>query len=64
MQAETDLDVKGLRLSLGESQAEFGGRFGVDQSTIHRWETRGVPRRGAARVAIERLVGEVREVSQ
>lgn len=45
-----------MRSDLGESQAEFGARFGVDQSTIHRWETNGLPPKGAARMAIEMVM--------
>jgi transcriptional regulator with XRE-family HTH domain len=54
----TATDVKTARKKLGESQAVFGARFGVDQSTVHRWETKGVPgnRIGAARMAVESLL--------
>jgi len=30
--------IKRLRLRLGESQPEFGARFGVEQPTVSRWE--------------------------
>lgn len=46
--------IKAAREKVGESQAAFGGRFGVDQSTIARWENGGIPTRGPARIAIER----------
>ncbi|WP_035679518.1 helix-turn-helix domain-containing protein [Bradyrhizobium liaoningense] len=46
--------IREAREKVGESQAAFGQRFGVDQSTIHRWETDGPPSRGSARKAIER----------
>ena len=42
-----------------ESQEAFGQRFGVDQSTIHRWETDGPPARGPGRMAIERVLSEI-----
>jgi DNA-binding transcriptional regulator YiaG len=42
-----------------ETQEAFGRRFGVDQSTVQRWETKGVPNRGPARVAIERVLSEL-----
>lgn len=48
--------LRKVRERLGETQAAFGERFGVDQSTIHRWETNGPPERGASRVAIEGVV--------
>lgn len=56
--APTD-DIRAVRKHLGESQAAFAARFGVDQSTVHRWETEGVPSRGAARVAIENLLKSI-----
>lgn len=51
--------LRETRVRLGESQAAFGARFGVDQSTVHRWETDGIPHRGATRVAIERVLGDL-----
>ena len=53
--------IREAREKVGESQAAFGARFGVDQSTICRWETDGPPSRGPARKAIERelsLIGK------
>ncbi len=46
--------IKAAREKVGESQETFGRRFGVDQSTIQRWETKGAPSRGTARMALER----------
>jgi DNA-binding transcriptional regulator YiaG len=34
--------IKAERNRLRETQTEFARRFGVDQSTVHRWETNGV----------------------
>lgn len=31
--------IEELRNRLGETQAEFGDRFGVEQVSVHRWET-------------------------
>ena len=45
-------DIQAIREELRESQRQFGKRFGVDQATIHRWETKGPPERGAARHAV------------
>ncbi|MBW7966774.1 helix-turn-helix transcriptional regulator [Bradyrhizobium sp. BR 10261] len=56
------MDGKLIRLArerVGESQAAFGERFGVDQSTVHRWETNGPPTRGPARKAIEREISAI-----
>lgn len=52
--------IRAARQKLRESQADFGRRFGVNQSTVNRWENKGVPDRGTARVAIERLMGELK----
>ncbi|WP_316172452.1 helix-turn-helix domain-containing protein [Bradyrhizobium sp. SZCCHNRI2049] len=46
--------IREARERIGESQAAFAERFGVDQSTVHRWETNGPPARGPARRLIER----------
>lgn len=54
------LDVRALRNSLNESQAAFAERFGVDQSTVARWEIDGLPTRGTARRAVEKLAEELR----
>ena len=52
--------IRATRKALGESQREFGKRFGVDQSTVARWENDGLPRRGLARVAVERELKNIR----
>lgn len=51
--------VKEMRVALGESQVVFGARFGIDQSTAHRWETDGPPRRGPAQMALQKLQSEL-----
>jgi DNA-binding XRE family transcriptional regulator len=51
--------IRKAREMAGESQATFGARLGVDQSTAHRWETEGPPRRGAARKALQREVDAI-----
>jgi DNA-binding transcriptional regulator YiaG len=51
--------IKATRERLKETQETFSRRFGVDQSTLHRWETEGVPNRGPARVAIERVLSDL-----
>lgn len=60
MPATSD-DIKAARTALKESQAAFASRFGVDQATIHRWETEGVPERGTARLAVEKVLEGLRE---
>lgn len=51
--------IRRARDLTGESQSAFGARFGVDQSTAHRWETLGPPPRGPGRKALEREVREI-----
>lgn len=53
----TGTEIRKIRESRGETQAEFGAHFGVDQSTAHRWETYGVSER---RIAIIRLLAELK----
>lgn len=53
--------IREARETVQESQAAFGARFGVDQSTVHRWETNGPPSHGPARKALERELAEIRE---
>jgi DNA-binding transcriptional regulator YiaG len=57
-------DIKKAREAVRESQAAFGARFGVDQSTVHRWETDGPPERGPARKMIEREVAAITAASE
>jgi DNA-binding transcriptional regulator YiaG len=55
------IDVKAIRTALGETQEAFGRRFGVDQATIHRWESLGIPEHGAARAVMERFVADLQQ---
>jgi transcriptional regulator with XRE-family HTH domain len=48
--------IRRVRTALGESQAQFGARFGVDQSAVARWETKGLPERGTARIAVSQFI--------
>lgn len=43
-------DIKAARQQLRESQAQFAERFGVDQTTVHRWELRGLTGRGPSKL--------------
>ncbi len=52
----TGEELKAVRERLGESQTVFAARLGVDQSVISRWEKRGVPKIGTARMAVENLL--------
>ena len=57
-------DIRSTRTKLQESQAAFGARFGVDQSTIARWEENGPPQRGPAKLAVEQIIDELREAAR
>lgn len=48
--------VRKVRDYFEESQSKFAERFGVDQSTIHDWETKGLPERGTTRLAFAMFV--------
>jgi DNA-binding transcriptional regulator YiaG len=52
-------EIKKARERLGETQEEFSRRFGVDQSTVHRWETYGVPDKGTSRMVVARVLTEL-----
>ncbi len=54
-------DIKTARERLGESQAEFAKRFGVDQSAVSRWEVFGIPSRGTTQAIVERVLAEIIE---
>lgn len=51
--------IKAIRGSRGETQAQFAAHFGVDQPTVHRWETKGVTKRGLTANAVERILSEL-----
>ena len=57
-------DIKTVRAKLNESQAAFGARFGVDQSTITRWEKKGPPKRGPAKLAVEQILDDLRVLAE
>ncbi len=47
-----------------ESQARFGARLGVNQSTVHRWEKYGPPVRGPASIVLEQIVSPQQEAAE
>lgn len=57
--AITASEIKSIRNRLEETQAVFGQRFGVDQSTIHRWETDGVPEGGTSQMLVSLVLSEL-----
>ena len=56
---ELAIRLKAAREAIGETQEAFSERFGVDQSTLHRWETVGPSERGPARTFIEKMLLEL-----
>jgi DNA-binding transcriptional regulator YiaG len=56
----TGTEIKKIREDREETQAAFGLHFGVDQSTIHRWEANGITDRGVTRLAIEHVLSELK----
>lgn len=52
-------EIKHARIGLGETQKEFAARFGVNQSTVQRWETLGLPSSGIARNTVEKFMAEI-----
>jgi DNA-binding transcriptional regulator YiaG len=55
----TSEEIKAIREKLGETQAAFAERFGVDQATVHRWETRGLPTRTLTQRAIKAVLAQL-----
>lgn len=51
--------IKAARERVSESQEDFAKRFGVDQTTISRWEISGPPREGAAKKLLEFVVAQI-----
>lgn len=56
--------IRKAREQVGESQAAFGARFGVHQTTVDRWETSGPPSRGPARMALEREIADIQKAGE
>ena len=54
----TSEQITTARKRLGENMDVFAMRFGVNRTTIFRWETKGPPR-GAAQIALERVLAEL-----
>jgi len=51
----TGAEVRTLRVALNETRVKFAARFGVNVSTVSRWETRGAPKGGTARLMLAKL---------
>jgi DNA-binding transcriptional regulator YiaG len=52
--------IKDIRTNvLRESQEAFARRVGVNQATIHRWETDGPPTHGPVQMALKQVLADV-----
>lgn len=49
------LNISRLRKQLGETQEQFAKRFGVRQSTVHRWETGDLKPSGPCLILLRQL---------
>lgn len=60
----TAAEIKEARKAVGESQAEFCARLGIDQSTLSRWEEKGPPDHGPTQIAIAGVIAQILQVSR
>lgn len=60
----TGEQIKAARERIGESQEAFSRRLRIDQATLSRWETKGVPDRGPASIAVEAVLAELPSTSE
>lgn len=56
--------IRAARAAVGESQGAFGARFGVDQGTISRWETRGPPTAAYVQVGIAGVLDDLQRLAE
>lgn len=56
--------IKAVRGALGESQTEFAARFEVNQSTVQRWESKGLPHKGPPRLVFNQLLSVIRDLKK
>lgn len=59
-----EIDLVSVRSALGMTRAALADEAGVDVSTISRWETKGIPKRGSARALINRLAAQAAQVAE
>jgi transcriptional regulator with XRE-family HTH domain len=53
--------LRKARARLGETQAQFAARMGVNQATISRWEVDG-PRTGPSKAAARHILSSVEHI--
>jgi DNA-binding transcriptional regulator YiaG len=51
--------IRDAREGIGETQAQFAARLGVDRATLSRWETTGIPHKGPGRELMRRVIAEL-----
>jgi transcriptional regulator with XRE-family HTH domain len=52
-------EIRAIRSALQETQTVFAARFGIDQTTLSRWETRGVPNDAITRFWVEKVLQDM-----
>jgi transcriptional regulator with XRE-family HTH domain len=52
-------EIRAIRSALKETQTVFAARFGIDQTTLSRWETRGVPNDAITRFWVEKILQDM-----
>lgn len=58
------IDLAAIRRSLKLTQPQLAEMAGVNLSTVWRWENEGVPKRGAAKAFIDRLIADAGKSSK
>ena len=49
------IDIKAIRTAKNWTQPQMAAEFGVNTSTVWRWEHEGIPNRGMTKSVLERL---------
>jgi transcriptional regulator with XRE-family HTH domain len=52
-------EIRAIRDALKENQTVFAERFRIDQTTLSRWETLGVPNNAITRWWVEKILQEM-----
>lgn len=54
--------IRKARDALNETQGEFAVRIGINQATVSRWENGRLPKSGAARELLRRVLEDINRV--
>lgn len=61
---ENDLTLRKARKKLGLTMKDVAETAGVSLQTVWRWETDGLPQRGAARAFVDGLIEKAKRLPQ